>query len=73
MKKNFIIFGKITGLGWFVVIITIGLVLVGRWIGSFIGSPILFASIGGLIGIVVSYLGIRSSIREILNNNGRDK
>ena len=73
MKKNFIIFGKITGLGWFVVIITIGLVLVGRWIGGFIGSPILFALIGGLIGIVVSYLGIRSSIREILSNNGRDK
>jgi hypothetical protein len=44
---------------------------VGRWIGGFIGSPILFALIGGLIGIVVSYLGIRSSIREILNNNGK--
>ena len=72
MKKNFIIFGKMTGLGWFVVLITLGLVLVGKWIGGFIGSPIVFASIGGLIGIVISYLGIRSSIREILNY-GRDK
>ena len=53
MKKNFIIFGKMTGLAWFVVLITIGLVLVGKWIGGFIGAPIVFASIGGLIGKLV--------------------
>tara|TARA_B100000902_G_C27277217_1_gene899536 strand:- start:881 stop:1090 length:210 start_codon:yes stop_codon:yes gene_type:complete len=67
MKKNIIVFGKITGIGWFVVILIIVSVLLGRWVGDKIGMPILFASLSGLIGVVISILGIRASIKDILN------
>ncbi|MBK65548.1 MAG: hypothetical protein CL769_01135 [Chloroflexi bacterium] len=67
MKKNIIVFGKITGIGWFVVILIIVSVLLGRWVGDKIGLPILFASLSGLIGVVISILGIRASIKDILN------
>lgn len=67
MKKNIIVFGKITGIGWFVVILIIVSVLLGKWVGDKIGMPILFASLSGLIGVVISILGIRASIKDILN------
>ena len=69
MKKNIIVFGKITGIGWFVVILIIVSVLLGRWVGDKIGLPILFASLSGLIGVVISILGIRASIKDILNRS----
>ena len=59
--------GKITGIGWFVVILTLISVLLGRWIGNKLGMPILFASVSGIIGVVISLLGIRASIKDILN------
>lgn len=67
MKKNIIVFGKITGIGWFVVILTLISVLLGRWIGNKLGMPILFASVSGIIGVVISLLGIKASIKDILN------
>ena len=67
MKKNIIVFGKITGIGWFVVILTLISVLLGRWIGNKLGMPILFASVSGIIGVIISLVGIRASIKDILN------
>lgn len=67
MKKNIIVFGKITGIGWFVVILVLASVLFGKWIGDKIGMPILFASISGVAGVLVSLLGIRASIKDIIN------
>lgn len=67
MKKNIIVFGKITGIGWFVVILTLISVLLGRWIGNKLGMPILFASVSGIIGVIISLIGIRASIKDILN------
>ena len=66
-KKNIIVFGKITGIGWFVVILTLISVLLGRWIGNKLGMPILFASVSGIIGVIISLVGIRASIKDILN------
>ena len=67
MKKNIIVFGKITGIGWFVVILILSSVLLGRWIGEKIGIPILFASLSGVVGVLVSLFGIRASIKDIIN------
>ena len=67
MKKNIIVFGKITGIGWFVVILILTSVLLGRWIGGKIGMPILFASLSGIIGVLISLIGIRASIKDIIN------
>ena len=67
MKKNIIVFGKITGIGWFVVILILASVLLGRWIGDKIGMPILFASLSGIIGVLISLIGIRASIKDIIN------
>ena len=67
MKKNIIVFGKITGIGWFVVILILASVLLGRWIGEKIGMPILFASLSGVVGVLVSLFGIRASINDIIN------
>ena len=67
MKKNIIVFGKITGIGWFVVILILTSVLLGRWIGEKVGMPILFASLSGLVGVLVSLFGIRASIKDIIN------
>ena len=67
MKKNIIVFGKITGIGWFVVILILSSVLLGRWIGEKIGMPILFASLSGVVGVLVSLFGIRASIKDIIN------
>ena len=67
MKKNIVVFGKITGIGWFVVILILISVLLGRWIGEKIGMPILFASLSGVVGVLVSLFGIRASIKDILN------
>tara|TARA_Y200000002_G_scaffold202369_1_gene166972 strand:+ start:530 stop:739 length:210 start_codon:yes stop_codon:yes gene_type:complete len=67
MKKNIIVFGKITGIGWFVVILILTSVLLGRWIGEKVGMPILFASLSGVVGVLVSLLGIRASIKDIIN------
>ena len=67
MKKNIIVFGKITGIGWFVVIFILASVLLGRWIGEKIGMPILFASLSGVVGVLVSLFGIRASIKDIIN------
>ena len=67
MKKNIIVFGKITGIGWFVVILILASVLFGRWIGEKIGMPILFASLSGVVGVLVSLFGIRASIKDIIN------
>ena len=68
MKKNIIVFGKITGIGWFVVILILASVLLGRWIGDKIGMPILFASLSGIIGVLISLIGIRASIKDIINS-----
>ena len=67
MKKNIIVFGKITGIGWFVVILILASVLLGRWIGGKVGMPILFASLSGIIGVLISLIGIRASIKDIIN------
>tara|TARA_A100001011_G_scaffold81638_1_gene84910 strand:+ start:607 stop:816 length:210 start_codon:yes stop_codon:yes gene_type:complete len=67
MKKNIIVFGKITGIGWFVVILILASVLLGRWVGDKIGMPILFASLSGIIGVLISLIGIRASIKDIIN------
>ena len=67
MKKNIIVFGKITGIGWFVVILILASVLLRRWIGEKIGMPILFASLSGVVGVLVSLFGIRASIKDIIN------
>tara|TARA_B100000945_G_C19986572_1_gene414610 strand:- start:51 stop:260 length:210 start_codon:yes stop_codon:yes gene_type:complete len=67
MKKNIIVFGKITGIGWFVVILILASVLLGRWVGEKIGMPILFASISGVVGVLISLFGIKSSIKDIIN------
>ena len=67
MKKNIIVFGKITGIGWFVVILILTSVLLGRWIGDKVGMPILFASLSGVVGVLVSLFGIRASIKDIIN------
>jgi|TARA_B100001559_G_C15994772_1_gene391697 hypothetical protein len=67
MKKNIIVFGKITGIGWFVVILILTSVLLGRWIGEKVGMPILFASLSGVVGVLVSLFGIRASIKDIIN------
>ena len=67
MKKNIIVFGKITGIGWFVVILILTSVLLGRWIGDKVGMPILFASLSGVVGVLVSFFGIRASIKDIIN------
>ena len=67
MKKNIIVFGKITGIGWFVVILILTSVLLGRWIGEKVGMPILFASLSGIIGVLISLIGIRASIKDIIN------
>tara|TARA_E500000331_G_scaffold312855_1_gene321103 strand:- start:4 stop:213 length:210 start_codon:yes stop_codon:yes gene_type:complete len=67
MKKNIIVFGKITGIGWFVVILILATVLFGKWIGDKVGMPILFASIGGVAGVLISLFGIRASIKDIIN------
>ena len=67
MKKNIIVFGKITGIGWFVVILILTSVLLGRWIGEKVGMPILFASLSGVVGVLVSLFGIRASIKHIIN------
>ena len=67
MKKNIIVFGKITGIGWFVVILILASDLLGRWIGEKIGMPILFASLSGVVGVLVSLFGIRASIKDIIN------
>ena len=67
MKKNVIVFGKITGIGWFVVILILASVLLGRWIGEKIGMPILFASLSGIVGVLISLFGIRASIKDIIN------
>ena len=67
MKKNIIVFGKITGIGWFVVILILTSVLLGRWIGEKVGMPILFASLSGVVGVLVSIFGIRASIKDIIN------
>lgn len=63
------IFGKITGIGWFVVTVTILMVLGGRWLGIKFGYPIIFATAGGLLGIIISLLGVRSSVKDILNSD----
>ena len=67
MKKNIIVFGKITGIGWVVVILILTSVLLGRWIGEKVGMPILFASLSGVAGVLVSLFGIRASIKDIIN------
>ena len=67
MKKNIIVFGKITGIGWFVVILVLASVLFGKWVGDKIGMPILFASLSGVVGVLVSLFGIRASIKDIIN------
>ena len=67
MKKNIIVFGKITGIGWFVVILILTSVLLGRWIGDKVGMPILFASLSGVVGVLISLFGIRASIKDIIN------
>ena len=67
MKKNIIVFGKITGIGWFVVILILTSVLLGRWIGEKVGMPILFASLSGVVGVLVPLFGIRASIKDIIN------
>ena len=67
MKKNIIVFGKITGIGWFVVILILASVLLGRWVGEKIGMPILFASISGVVGVLISLFGIKASIKDIIN------
>ena len=67
MKKNRIVFGKITGIGWFVVILILTSVLFGRWIGEKVDMPILFASLSGVAGVLVSLIGIRASIKDIIN------
>ena len=48
-------------------ILVLASVLFGKWVGDKIGMPILFASISGVAGVLVSLLGIRASIKDIIN------
>jgi positive regulator of sigma E activity len=71
MKKSLLVFGKLTGLGWFVALILILSVIIGRWLGSFLGLSDLFALLGGSCGIIVSFIGVRSILKNITNRNNK--
>lgn len=66
-KKSLYIFGKLTGMGWFVVALVIASAFIGKLIGDRVGFPVFFTFLGTLVGATISGLGIKIAIRNVRN------
>jgi hypothetical protein len=72
MENPWIVAARFIGIGWLIVLLVVGGVVGGRWIGHELGNETFFTLVGLVVGLTLAGYAVYESYQRILKSQEND-